>query len=210
MKVFIDNDVVIKLAEYELLLPFLDIIESNGHNICVLEALYFVAGLHRKHSQSQRFSSLEIEDTVRTFWERVSVAEISFSETFNLINSVDDPNLDPGELVLIGCAHESEESGLCSGDKRAIEATNNCVEVNIFSLSNCEVVSLEIALKILLHCYCPATVIHKVQQKQTVDSALRLCFRNASVDELGALVCAIDSYVNHLTSKCPSLTFFEI
>lgn len=209
MDLFIDNDVIIKLAEYDLLAPAKDILLSNGYQIYVLDSLPFVAGLNNPKRAAKVFTDDSSIIAVSEFLQYAKFAELSNISTFTLLESLDVPNLDAGELVLIGCAVEVEEAGFFSGDKRAISAINSCVENRVFELQHCLIILFEEAIKILLSCYSTDDVILKIQSKPSVDKTATLCFRGVELSTVQLAIDALQSYINHTQSHCDSLMFLD-
>jgi len=208
MKVFIDNDVVIKLAKYNLLGSFGDILEQYGHTPYLLDSLPYVCRIHQ--GTFEVLSNAEEHGCVSTFINSAQVATIKSLETINIIGQIDDPNLDAGELVLLGCVKESCDANFCSGDKRAIVAIDQHVKGGNIQLFDYSIATLEQAIKFMLACHCSTTVINKIKSKPNVDAALKACFREASVDRLENTFGALDSYINHIKSQCSALVFSEL
>lgn len=209
MWLFVDNDVVLKLAKYELLLSFQDIVHKQGHRIFILESLPFVAGFNNSQRASKVFGDSTGLQDVMLFWERVERASIEMVSTFQLINSISDPNLDEGELTLLGCALESEAPGFCSGDKRAIKAADRLVSSQKLSIGHCVIIIMEHILQIILASIDVREVLEKILKKPGVDTAIRLCFQGASVDSIHEVVLALESYISDLKKHCPTLLFLE-
>lgn len=209
MLLFVDNDVVIKLAEYELLLSLHEIVSNSGHVVHVLESLPYVAGVNNPIRSHKVFSTESSLEQVKQFLDKAHLARIELVSTMQLINSIDDPNLDEGELTLIGCAMESEEPGFCSGDKRAIRAVNKLVSAQTLTLDHCIIIILEHTLHMLVRAL-GTDVLECVIRKPNVDKAVKLCFQGATVDTIEHAISALDSYINDLKRKCPSLVFIEL
>ncbi|MDE1265818.1 hypothetical protein [Vibrio aestuarianus] len=209
MLLFVDNDVVIKLAEYELLTSLHGIVSKSGHRIHVLESLAYVAGLNNVKRAQKVFSTDSSIEQIKEFLDTVELARINKLSTMTLINSINEPNLDEGELTLLGCAIESDMAGFCSGDKRAIQAVNDLASIKTLSLENCIIIILEHTLKLLITAF-GAGVLQQVICKPNVDKAVRLCFQGATADNLDQTILALESYINDLKNKCQSLAFVEL
>ncbi len=210
MFLYVDNDVVIKLAEYELLISLYDIVTTLGHNVHVLESLPYVVGVNNPDRANKVFTSASSLEQIRQFLSMVQPARIMLASTLQVINSIDEPNLDEGELTLIGCAIESVEPGFCSGDKRAIRAVNKLVSAQTLTFDHCIIIILEHTLKILIHAMDVGDVFERILRKPDVDKAVKLCFQGATADTVAHVISALESYINDLKKKCPSLTFVEL
>lgn len=208
MLLFVDNDVAIKLAEYELLLCLQEIISKSGHYIQTLDSLPYVAGIFNPNRKRNSLSNGKSLEQIKTFLSTTGTASIELASTFQLIASINDPNLDEGELTLLGCALESDNSGFCSGDKRAVQAANKLVQSKTLPLENCIIIILEHTLKILLQAHNTEEVLRKVLSNPNVDKAIGICFRGATPDTIENVFAALESYISDLKRKCDSLTFW--
>lgn len=210
MFLYVDNDVVIKLAEYELLISLHNIVTQLGHDIHVLESLAYVVGMNNPDRAKNVFSSTSSIEQVRQFLSKVQPARILKASTLQVINSIDEPNLDEGELTLIGCAMESAEPGFCSGDKRAIRAVNKLASTQTLTFDHCIIIILEHTLQMIINTMDAGDVFERILRKPSVDKAVKLCFQGATVDGVEHVISALESYINDLKKKCPSLTFLEV
>lgn len=210
MLVFVDNDVVVKLAEYQLLLPLHDIITQSDHEMRVLNSLPYVTGINDSSATNRVLSSHSSVEQVRKFLTVVQYASIKQASTLALINSVNEPNLDEGELTLIGCAMESAKPGFCSGDKRAIKAVNKLTAARSLSFNHCIIILLEHTLQILVNSMDKKYVLKQVMRKPEADVAIRLCFQNATPEKIADVISGLESYINSLKRECPHLTFAEV
>lgn len=209
MLLFVDNDVAIKLAEYELLLCLQEIISNSGHHIQTLESLPYVAGIFNPNRKKNSLSNVKSLEQIKAFLATTGTASIALASTFQLIASINDPNLDEGELTLLGCALESDNSGFCSGDKRAVQAANKLVESKTLPLENCIIIILEHTLKVILKARNTEEVLSKVLGHPDVDKAIAICFRGATPDTIENVFAALESYIGDLKRKCESLTFWN-
>ena len=210
MLLFVDNDVVIKLAEYELLISLHEIVKNSGHVVHVLESLPYVVGVYNPERAGKVFSSESSLEQMKEFLSMVQPACIKQLSTLQLINSIDDPNLDEGEMTLIGCALESNEAGFCSGDKRAIRAVNELTSAQTLTFDHCIIIILEHTLQMLINVMGAGDVFERILRKPNVDKAVKLCFQGATTDTVAHVISALESYINDLKKKCPSLTFLEL
>jgi len=206
---YIDNDIVFKLAEYGLLKSFRELVESRNYKIYVLDTLPYIAGFEKASVANRVFKYEGSLDSVREFFKLVSIAKISEQENLDFISRIDHPNLDAGELYLFGCVLESNQSKFLTGDKRAIVALDSFIGLKKITVNQCEIAFLELVLQAMLNCASPEDVISKVKPMEDVDSSIKLCFSNASIENLSSISAALNSYIDHLTSKCEHLNFFS-
>lgn len=74
MDLFFDNDIVIKLAEYELLDTLLDLLNDRNCKTFILPTLGFVAGLNNTKRATKVFSSIDKVPSIQRLIDRSSVA----------------------------------------------------------------------------------------------------------------------------------------
>lgn len=204
MNYYIDNDVVIKLAQYDLLQELTQCLSHNGNQFFVLETLYYVARLNDLTPPTM-FDSTESGQRALDFYNSCKKAEITSTQIANLIQQIDTPNLDEGELILIGCAMENGHSPVVTGDKRAVYATDQLAN-SIVRLQTCKFIILERALRFILK-HCDHNVIFtKIQNKPDIDKALSICFKNNGSLSLEDVNRALDSYINHEKSRCQHIS----
>lgn len=209
MEVFFDNDVVIKLAEYELLDALIDLMAQCDMTTFVLPTLGFVAGLNNPKRAEKLFSSADKLVVIKRLIETSGIAEIRQTATIQLVSQLSAPGLDPGELTLIACATEvSGTAGIITGDKRAIQVLNNVTELTKL-LKHCLIILLEHVVRHLINALEPAFVISKVEAKPDIDTALRVCFKGKSVSALSQIHDGLNSYIRDVESNCNHLKFIS-
>lgn len=209
MDVFFDNDVVLKLAEYELLDDLIDLMTQCKMRTFVLPTLGFVAGLNNPKRAERLFSSADKLVGVSRLIKSSATAEIRQTETIQLVSQLSFPGLDPGELTLIACATEvTGTAGIMTGDKRAIQVLNNITELTNL-LRNCLFILLEHVAKHMLHSLEPAFVISKIASKPEIDTALRVCFKGKSTSELSQILDGLTSYIRDVELNCCNLNFLS-
>ena len=206
MDVFVDNDVVIKLAQYDLLDTLLDIAKEKGISWVVLDSLYYVIGVENPTQAAKLFPNGSIPRSIHKLLDASKYASLESLQANILFASLNEPFLDAGELILMICASEVEGSGIFTGDKRALNATHKLVGDNKIDLSDCVFISLECAIKILLIQGDANDVIQKIRNNSHVDKALTNCFR---CPEEGQIVEGIESYIKDLEKACHNIRFIQ-
>jgi hypothetical protein len=209
MEVFFDNDVVIKLAQYGLLEPLLEIVYQCECKTFVLPTLRYVAGVGNPKRAARIFTSLDKLEAVERLINASEQAEINQATIAQLVSTISKPGLDPGELILIGCAAASSTStGIVIGDKRAIQALNSITELTNL-LSRCLIIMLEHVIKKLLSSIDESFVIEKINTNTAVDISIRICFSSARVDTIQQVFEALDSYIRAQEMNCQNLSFLK-
>lgn len=209
MDIFFDNDVVLKLAEYELLDALIDLMEQCNITKFVLPTLGFVAGLNNPKRAEKLFSSSDKLVAVKRLIDTSGIAEIHQTATVQLVSQLSVPGLDPGELTLIACATEvAGTAGIITGDKRAIQVLNNVTELTKL-LKHCLIILLEHVVRQLINSLDPAFVISRIEAKSDIDTALRVCFKGKSVSALSQIHDGLNSYIRDVESNCNNLKFIS-
>ncbi len=205
MDVFVDNDVIIKLAQYDLLGDLLDIAKGKGITWVVLDSLYYIIGIENQTQAAKYFANGDVPHSIFKLLDGSKYASLESLEANMLFTTLNEPMLDAGELILMICASEAEDSGVFTGDKRALRAIHKLVGDNKMNLSDCIFISLECAIKVLLIQNDVNDIIRKVRNNPHVDKALSNCFR--CVEE--QIVDGIDSYIRDLEKVCHNLRFMQ-
>lgn len=203
--IFTDNDVIFKLARYDLLTVVLELFQSQNYVFRYLDALPYVAGVNAPQRATKiGLTSAQI-GSIEHFIAHSAPVEISDKQVLEIIAQLHDPNLDAGELILTFGAQENQPAGLFTGDKRAIKVINRMQQDAIFYLEDCQILVLEEAIRILMRCGNREQVITRIQSCPTVDKSLDICFRNVNtVDE------ALQSYIQQTVNPCAALTFVQL
>lgn len=194
MIVFADNDILIKLAGCELLIPFCEAVGTQSTDIFVTEsAKYAIPKQSRK-----KLTTPESLEQLKVFIERTSTIHQAHSEMNILDRLIETPNIDGGEAFLILSAYNTPEARLATGDKRCLSALLNTP--NLTDIANGlfgRVYTLETALLILISRLGFNVVNHQVINRCVTDGTLNLAFgATRSVDD--AIEC-LSSYCSKLT-----------
>jgi|TARA_R110000744_G_scaffold365644_3_gene474506 hypothetical protein len=200
--IFTDNDVILKLARYELLSECVDLFTQHNYVFRYLDALPFVAGVNAP-SRAKKMGLVPAQvQSIEYFISQSSLVTISDEQALNVIAQLRTPHLDGGELILTFGAQENKPSNLFTGDKRALEAVNRMQCAGVLALGGCHVLVLEEAIRLLMICGNKEQVIARIQAHPLVDKAIDICFRNT-----GSVDNALNSYIKSIRSQCSSLSF---
>lgn len=205
IEIFTDNDVIFKLARYELLTQCVDMFNSHNYMFRYLDALPYIAGINQpSRANKMGFESTHVQ-SIKYFVDKSMPVIISDEQALEVIAQLRTPHLDAGELILTFGAQENKPAGLFTGDKRAINVINRMQKNALFALDDCQVLLLEEAIRIIMRCGDREQIITHIQSRPHVDKSLDICFRNlASVDD------ALQSYIQNVVTKCTSLAFVQL
>lgn len=209
MALLIDNDVVHKLAQMDLLEPAVTILKEKYGELKILNTLKFKFC----HTDSGKRSRLEKRFT-KTVIDRIEafinsgITEVDCEITDEaLITAMvsSDEGLDVGEMQLLQALIDGEESNFFTGDKRflkALAASEKLSTTHGEKLKHC-FVCFEQIMSFLIKSLGFDLVKQKyIQAKQlglNLDSVLRACFGGSGIEALEANVQqSLGSYVSDL------------
>lgn len=206
---FVDNDVVIKFAQYDLLNDLVSALEITHQDIYLLKELAYVASFLDSGKGSEFFGCPDALARAQAFYDVCNIAEISSAEIVRTILSFERTGLDAGELVLLGCLLENQNSQMITGDKRAIPKIDALVSEGRLHFSGARFISLEGAILLLISKLPFEYVSEKIRSRPDADSAITNCFgRTAAVDQNAALD-GLSSYISSLDSSISAKLLVE-
>jgi hypothetical protein len=116
----LDSDIVVKLAQYGALDPFLEL-NAGSAPFVILPTLRYRFHLRDPKAALARIGdSAAVERLVRFVDEVTELEEGTDPALLVRLGAIQD--VDPGEAVLFGAAISHSTSILCTGDKRAVQA----------------------------------------------------------------------------------------
>lgn len=172
MIVFADNDILIKLAGCELLIPFCEAIEAST-DIFVTEAARRAIPKQGK----KKLTEAESLEQLKVFMENTKTMQQALLQTDILDQLVETPNIDGGEAFLILAAYNEPNSKVATGDKRCLSSLLNTPALN--NIANGlfgRVYTLETAMLILIEKLGFDFVNQQVINRCVVDGTLNLAF----------------------------------
>ena len=171
--VFSDNDILIKLAGCELLIPFCEAIESSNTDIFVTEA----AQRAIPKQGNKKLTAPQSLEQLKVFMENTKTMQQALLQTEILDQLIETPNIDGGEAFLILAAYNDPNSKLATGDKRCLSSLLNTPSLhNIANSLNGRVYTLETAMLILIQKMGFDFVNQQVIKRCVVDGTLNLAF----------------------------------
>lgn len=191
--------------QYDLLDGLLDIAKGKCITWVVLDSLYYVIGIENPAQAAKYFANGDVPRSILKLLDESKYASLESLEANILFTTLNEPMLDAGELILMICASEADDSGVFTGDKRALRTVHKLVGDKKMNLSDCIFISHECAIKVLLIQSDANDVIRKIRNNPHVDKALTNCFRCAEVQ----IVDGIDSYIRDLEKVCHNLRFMQ-
>lgn len=193
MIVFADNDILIKLAGCDLLIPFCEAIQTQENNFFVTPSAKFAIPKQSKKKLSNSQSIQQLHE----FLGRTSTIQDAVPQTELLDKLLNSQDIDGGEAQLILSAYNMPSSKLATGDKRCLSSLLNASSLNeIANGLSGRVYTLETAMLILISRLSFDVINQKVIERCVVDGTLNLAFGEQRAAE-HAIAC-LSSYCSEL------------
>jgi len=177
--VFADNDIILKLAQCDLLDALPDILDCQEAEIYITPAAKYQL-LPKKHAKA--LSKCGNEETVARLKAFLDTTQtLSAVKDTALLDQLEDiDGIDGGEKFLFAAAVETEKPLLITGDKRALKALLEHQDQlpTVFSVLQNAVVTFESAILLAMHKFGFAIVKQKLLGSPKPDGMLKLVLRS--------------------------------
>lgn len=201
MILFADNDILMKLAGCDLLIPFCDAIKLENQDCYVTSTAHRAIPSQAKKGKN-KLTNPDLYQKLVEFVNRTKVITDAAPQHEILDELSIASNIDPGEAQLILSAYNNPSSKMATGDRRCLVSLLNAQSLQdiTHSLSQ-RVYTLEIAMLILIEKLGYEFVNQKVIQRCVDDTVLRMAFgESRSVDNAIACLSSYSSEVIPLLS----------
>ena len=173
MIVFADNDILIKLAGCDLLIPFCEAIGNQNTDFYVTSSAKFAIPKQSK----KKLKIPEAIQQLHEFMGRTSAIQDVQPQMDILDTLTETPDIEGGEAFLILSAYNNPTCRLATGDKRCLVSLLNSSSLSEITKSLSQrVYTLEIAMLILIDRLGYEVVNQKVIQRCVEDMVLKLAF----------------------------------
>jgi len=192
-----DNDILLKLAIYDLLDETLAELEAAHNEVFVLGTARFKLGVARKPERTKTKYGEAVFERLKTFLEQVQTLGDPAADELRLFDDI--IGIDPGEAVLFSASAQYAEFHLATGDKmslRALHAHQACRLV--CSRLTGKVICLEQIIARLIDRCGFVSVLNKVVPVRGCDTALRAVFGSGLSATEENVRAGLESYVNDL------------
>ncbi|MFO6499484.1 hypothetical protein ACLD9R_03090 [Serratia marcescens] len=197
MIVLSDNDVILKLAQCDLLRYLPEILSENEHNIYVSPSARFKLLSPKKPEKALRLCGNEtVYQKVSDFLDRVQeIPEVTNEQLFQELGKV--PNIDIGEQLLLASCMENPGSLFMTGDKRCLQAVmdNQMIITAVHSRLINSVVTFESALLLSVRMLGFDAVYKQLQDNPKPDSMLKLAMRSTHHDDVCGCLLSFTRHV---------------
>jgi len=196
LKLFIDNDVILKLAQYGILeqLPKL-FTRSGAIQVSVLDSARYK--LLPKQNPLKLCKSEEAATQIATLLglaEKVSAADVDL-DVLEQLNAV--PGIDAGEALLFAAAAADPDSVILTGDKRALNGLGEHLLEALAPSLRSKVITLEGLIQGFVELDHPSTQ-YAIRSNPAVDKALSMVFGVSAAASVESVQTGLTSYVGHV------------
>lgn len=196
MILFIDNDALLKLANYDLLDTALVMFNIRPEDTYILATAQYV--LLPAKDRLRRCKTEQCAARLESFLPRVTKLRADDADAATLDALAERPGIDAGEAVMFAVAALQSDSFIITGDKRAIEAlqTGQGQEGVREALAG-RILSIELLFSFMVEGDF-TQVQARVRSQPGVDMALTHIFGVSAPASLESVRAGLDSYVAHL------------
>jgi hypothetical protein len=199
-RLLLDNDVVAKLAQYDLFDEFLAL-PNNQCSVEVLPTLRYRFRLSEPQRAARILKGERVVSTIISFLGKVAeIPDVPSPELVRLLS--ERPEIDPGEIVLFSIAAVDASCLVCTGDKRAVAAiAQSAKDHEPLERLRGRIKCLEQIVAEMMFAPNARTTLLKIRSKEW-DTALRLCCASGGPQDA---VTALHSYYRYLNAECAGL-----
>lgn len=197
LKVFVDNDVILKLAQYGILEQLPNLFTGSDGQIQLLTLDSARYKLLPKRNRIELCKTEEVALRVEAFLDnaaKVTPADVDLA-VLERLNAV--PGIDAGEALLFAAAASSADGRVLTGDKRALAGLVDLGLDHIGPLLINKVITLEALVQGFVvrdH----ASTQNAVRSNPTVDKALTMVFGMSAPASEESVQAGLYSYVGHV------------
>ncbi len=196
MIVLSDNDVILKLAQCDLLQFLPEILQENQNDIFVSPTARYQLLPRNPEKAIKKCGNQGIYENIGKFLDTVrDIDAIQDEGLFNLLGEI--PYIDVGEQQLLAACVENPAALFMTGDKRCLQAVmdNQTIIATVHTRLINSVVTYESALLLSVRLLGFDRIYQQLQSNPSPDSMLKLAMHSSQSED----VCGcFFSYTNHL------------
>lgn len=203
---FLDNDILWKLAHLDMLDEGLASIGTPPHTFRCLSTAPYSLGIRGKGLERARKKfGAQVVDRLATFWPKViEISVVTSQDEVQRLSEV--PSLDPGESILLSECGQIDTGLLISGDKRAITAFHEATGFDDLRIRLAgKVWCFEAVLNSVLMKYDFDHVAQRIFDGRDCDGSLRLVVGREIPRDSAPWIDALNSFIEDLRRKSPSI-----
>jgi hypothetical protein len=181
MSRLVDNDIALKLAQYDLLDQSIEVIAGDYRSVEILDSLQYRFRLSDDNASLARCGDPETRDRLRTLCQkssRLPPADNGVVAALSLI-----PGIDIGEAQIFAVAFQRREDFVYTGDKQSLRALVGSAAGNAVRAALCgRVYCLEQIIAQVIHRFGFDAVATKIARRPHTDASLRAIFGAGSTE----------------------------
>lgn len=192
----LDSDAAICLCKYVLVDDLARALGVPLMAICVLPQLRYQLHLASKEKALKKLGSeLAFEQACRLVETAQEVSVLVSSANQALLAAT--PDIDGGELALFAALLDSEQSGLITGDKRALVALSR-LDGEPTEVLWARLLCLEDAIALLVQRFGHSYVSAKIRPRLDANMALSIAFGRVTASDASSTAEGLNSYLRDL------------
>ncbi|MGX1182973.1 hypothetical protein AB7M29_000652 [Pseudomonas sp. F-14 TE3623] len=204
LKLFVDNDVILKLAQYGILEHLLKLFPGQDGHIQLLALDSARYKLLPKRNRIELCKTEEVAFRIEAFLDsatKLTPGDVDL-DVLERLNAA--PGIDAGEALLFAAAANGAEGRVLTGDKRALAGIAEQNLDHIGPLLINKVITLEALIQGFVELDHPATQ-NAVRSNPVVDKALTMVFGMSAPASEESVQEGLYSYVGHIRKSLGEL-----
>lgn len=199
-KYLIDSDVARCMCTYELIEDLASALKVRLEDFLILSQLRYQLRLNDEDKALKKLGSHEaVEQAIRLVAKASEVVVMAESANYVLLEST--PGIDGGELTLFAALCDNPDTGLVTGDKRALIALCTLSGPIVGKFTWAQILCLEEAVAHLVAHFGLEHVSAKVRAHQGANTALDMIFGKSKPSDLAGVNEGLKSYLGDLVEK---------
>lgn len=194
LKLFVDNDVILKLAQYGILEHLISLFPGPADLIALDSARY---KLLPKRNRLELCKTEEVAGRVEAFLDAAVPASTEPVDVELLERLNGSPGIDTGEALLFATAASADNARVLTGDKRALAGLGGLQDAYFYQALAGKIIMLEALLQGFTQ-IDPGHTQHAVRSNPTVDKALTNVFGVSAPAAPDSVLAGLESYKGHV------------
>jgi hypothetical protein len=194
LKLFVDNDVILKLAQYGILEHLISLFPGPADLIALDSARY---KLLPKRNRLELCKTEEVAGRVEAFLDAAVPASTEPVDVELLERLNGSPGIDTGEALLFATAASADNARVLTGDKRALAGLGGLQDAYCSQALAGKIIMLEALLQRFTQ-IDPGHTQQAVRSNPTVDKALTNVFGVSEPAAPDSVLAGLESYKGHV------------
>jgi hypothetical protein len=201
LKLFVDNDVILKLAQYGIL-EHLTALFTGPVDLIALDSAKYK--LLPKRNRLELCKTEVVASRVEAFLDAAIPASSEPVDVELLERLNGSPGIDTGEALLFAAAASADNARVLTGDKRALTGLVELLDTHCAQLLAGKIIMLEALLQGFTQ-IDPGHTQYVVRLNPTVDKALTNVFGVSAPASVDSVLAGLESYKGHVKKALGNL-----